>query len=90
MKLRIISCATAIAMLTAVAIPVALAAQNGTDHHDQQHRYKLVDVGTFGGPDSYFIFGVGLNNRGEAPLQSPTGRHQRKAPKSGSSLAGQR
>jgi probable HAF family extracellular repeat protein len=65
-KLRIISCATAIAVLTAVAIPVRLAAQNRADHHERHHRYKLVDVGTFGGPDSYFIFGVGLNNQGQA------------------------
>jgi probable HAF family extracellular repeat protein len=65
-KLRIISCATAIAVLTAVAIPVKLAAQNGADHHERHHRYKLVDVGTFGGPDSYFTFGVGVNNQGQA------------------------
>ena len=68
MKLKIISCATALALLTALTIPVGLAAQtqNGPDHHDRHHRYKLVDVGTFGGPDSYFIFGVGLNNQGQA------------------------
>jgi probable HAF family extracellular repeat protein len=67
-KLKIISCATALALLTPLAIPVGLAAQtqNGPDYHDRHHRYKLIDVGTFGGPDSYFIFGVGLNNQGEA------------------------
>ena len=50
MKLRIISCATAIAVLTAVAIPVGLGAQEKQDH--KHHHYQLIDLGTFGGPTS--------------------------------------
>jgi len=53
----------AIATFASLAIPVQLF---GQDHERKQHRYRLVDVGTFGGPDSYFIFGVGVNGRGQA------------------------
>jgi probable HAF family extracellular repeat protein len=38
----------------------------GQDPELKHHRYRLVDVATFGGPDSYFIFGVGVNGRGQA------------------------
>jgi hypothetical protein len=52
----------AIASLAAVAIHVWLAAQEPADvQKKQHHRYKLVDLGTFGGPESYinpaFTFG---------------------------------
>jgi hypothetical protein len=40
---------SAIALLVALAIPVSLAAQ---EHPTKHHQYKLVDIGTFGGPNS--------------------------------------
>lgn len=48
--------------LLAVAMPVSLAAQ---EHNAKHHRYKVVDVGTLGGPNSYHSgFAQVLNNRG--------------------------
>jgi probable HAF family extracellular repeat protein len=52
---------TAVAMITllaALALPTTLAAQDNQiqepkHDHDRHHRYKLIDLGTFGGPDSY-------------------------------------
>lgn len=42
---------TAIELFVALAIPVGLAAQNH-QQNKQQPRYELIDIGTFGGPDS--------------------------------------
>jgi probable HAF family extracellular repeat protein len=49
MKSKFSMCITAITLFAALAIPVRLVAQ-GKDHN--HNRYKLVVVGTFGGPDS--------------------------------------
>jgi probable HAF family extracellular repeat protein len=58
--------------LFAVAMPVSLAAQGkAKEHHTHQyHHYQIIDVGTFGGPQS-FLSQIGglpragiLNNRG--------------------------
>jgi hypothetical protein len=63
MNSKAIAWLIAIATFLLLAIPVRLFCQ---DHERKHHRYRLVDVGTFGGPDSYFTFGAGLNNRGAA------------------------
>jgi hypothetical protein len=45
---------TAIALFAALAIPVQLGAQNKHQHKHQS--YQFVDLGTFGGPSSYYVF----------------------------------
>ena len=70
MKSRTLMCITAFTLVAALAIPVGLAAQEqkeGKEHH----RYKLVDIGTFGGPTSLFdccgdLAPPVINNRGTA------------------------
>jgi len=59
MKSRTLTWITAITLFAAVAFPVQLAAQ--------LPRYKLIDLGTLGGPNSYQDApGQTVNNRGEA------------------------
>jgi hypothetical protein len=55
MKSRFLMCFTAIALFAALAIPVGLAAQNNQEHNNnnKHHRYKVIDLGTFGGPTGY-------------------------------------
>src|SRR5271166_944798 len=64
MKFAKLMCITAVALLVALAIPVSLAAQQNKPKH--QH-YKLVDLGTFGGPASAVNIGsIAINNHGLA------------------------
>jgi len=62
---------TALTLLPALAIPLHLAAQGKAkpDHH-KHHHYQLIDVGTFGGPNSSFALPAPevrvLNNSGVA------------------------
>ena len=65
---RSLMCITAMTLFAALAIQVRprLAAQE-QQQNKQQPQYKLIDLGTFGGPSSYFIFtGLVLNNHGVA------------------------
>ena len=67
MKSRRLTCITAMTLFAAMAIPVHLAAQGRTTNF---RHYKLIDVGTFGGPaafvsssDAGFEFAAMLNNQ---------------------------
>jgi len=66
---------TVITLLAALAIPISLAADDHGDHHHKHHHYKLIDMGTFGGPASsinFPFFAGTLNNRGMAVGWSAT------------------
>jgi probable HAF family extracellular repeat protein len=71
MKFAQLTSIAATAVLTLLGLPVSLSAQDEakTNHPHQYHHYQLVDVGTFGGPQSFLNLpglpapGV-LNNRG--------------------------
>jgi probable HAF family extracellular repeat protein len=54
MKSEILMLASAIALLAVAVVPRRLTAQNGHDQAPQYHHYKVLDLGTFGGPNSYF------------------------------------
>ena len=69
MKYKTLICITAMTLFAALAIPVSLAADDDDgDHHHKHHHYKLIDMGTFGGPASNGIPFV--NNRGVMVGQS--------------------
>jgi probable HAF family extracellular repeat protein len=61
----------AVTLMAALAIPVHAAAQDKQDHAKNHHHYKLIDMGTFGGPQSYFVYPdftseANVNNEGMA------------------------
>src|ERR1700752_4870301 len=78
MKSRTLTCITAMMLFAALA-SIGLAAQEQTTHF---RHYKLIDIGTFGGPASYInaAFALGspnqINNRamavGSASTDTPT------------------
>jgi len=68
MTSRTLLCVQASMLLTALAIPFPITAQAKKDH--KHHHYQLIDLGTFGGPQSWvpggieYGFGAILNNGG--------------------------
>ena len=70
-----LTCITAITLFAALAVPAGLPAQEQRQEQKKAHtRYKLVVIGTFGGPTSLF-FPVGartLSNRGALVGQADT------------------
>ena len=58
MKSRTSTCIAAIAVFAALAVPVPLAAQD--KKNNQHHHYRLIDLGTFGGPQSWVLGGFEL------------------------------
>lgn len=69
MKSRIAAWTQVITLLTVMAIPVGLAAQGDAAQTDKarHHHYKLIDMGTFGGPSSY----VAIDNGVTVPFGAP-------------------
>jgi probable HAF family extracellular repeat protein len=52
MKSRFLMLVAAVTLFAALAMPVRLAAQQ---QNAQYHHYELIDIGTFGGPESFII-----------------------------------
>jgi probable HAF family extracellular repeat protein len=77
MKFRFLMLLTTITLFTALAMPVRLDAQNNQDHErTHHHHYKLIDMGTFGGPASFinppFNVNPELSSRGVTAGASAT------------------
>jgi hypothetical protein len=66
LKSRFLMYSAAIALFTALAIPLRLAAQNNQVHNNgnKHHHYVLIDMGTFGGPYSSLFGADALNSPG--------------------------
>ena len=70
MRSKTLSCITGIALFASLTIPMRPVAQEQKRHKQEHHRYRFIDLGTFGGPESYinpaFTFGSNhqLNRRG--------------------------
>jgi hypothetical protein len=75
-KKNLAAAMTAIALLTALAIPLRLAAQDNREHDHQHHHYQLIDMGTFGGPESFVPETSPLVNGHGCPKQPETGRRR--------------
>ena len=79
MKSRIVVRIVTIALFATMAIPAGLAAQHGQGPHNH-HRYRLIDLGTLGGPSMYFCNDLNsaggacaiLNNRGTVVSSADT------------------
>src|SRR5579859_116984 len=54
MKSRFLMLVAAIVLFAALAVPVRLAAQDKPEHNHKHHHYQVIDIGTFGGPQSYY------------------------------------
>ncbi len=60
----------AITLSVALTIPLQLAAQDNQDQKHKHHHYKLVDMGTLGGPSSYVNFNTDVLNDGGSVIGS--------------------
>jgi len=56
MRKKLSSFITAVSACAALALPVVSIAQEPKEEKKEHHHYKLVDIGTFGGPNSSQLF----------------------------------
>jgi len=68
LKSRPLTRILAMTLFTTLATPLPLFAQDGHDRQHEHHHYKLIDLGTFGGPQSFVnipgAYAAVLNNSG--------------------------
>jgi hypothetical protein len=76
MKSRTWMWMTAVSLFAALAMPVWTAAQDNPSQKPKpkHHQYKLIDLGTFGGPNSLVpaFSNVGINSQGTVMVQGDT------------------
>lgn len=76
MKSRTRIWTTVVYLFAALAIPVGVAAQDNPSQKPKpkHHQYKLIDLGTFGGPNSLVpaFSNVGINSQGTVMVQGDT------------------
>jgi probable HAF family extracellular repeat protein len=76
MKSRLWMWTTVVYLFAALAMPICMAAQDNPsqEHKPKHHQYKLIDLGTFGGPNSSVpsFSLVSINSRGTTIVQADT------------------
>ena len=75
MKSRTWMWTTVVYLFAALAMSVGMAAQNNPsqEHKHKHHQYKLIDLGTFGGTNSYVpALLVSINSRGAVIVEADT------------------
>ena len=76
MKSKTWTCIITLTLFAVLAMPVSLAAQDNAErhHHHKHHHYKLIDLGTLGGPSSLSVepFTLDVSSRGVAIAQADT------------------
>ena len=60
-----------LALFAALAMPLSVAAQEQRDKKEHHH-YKLIDIGTLGGPNSFFTLSSVINSQGLAVAEAET------------------
>ena len=69
MKSKTLTWVSPVLLFAVLALPTRMAAQSGPAKTTSHHHYKLIDMGTFGGPVSsinFPVFGGNLNRNGIA------------------------
>jgi uncharacterized membrane protein len=75
MKTRTWMWTTVVYLFAALAMPAGMASQDNPspDHKSRHHQYKLIDLGTFGGTNSYMPnLVVSINSQGAVMVEADT------------------
>jgi hypothetical protein len=74
MRIKTINWIITLAVLTTLGTAVRLAAQEQKEQKKEHHHYKLFDMGTLGGPNTFpqGVTSLAINSRGLAVAQAET------------------